>query len=985
MPSKIDDKILNTLGDMLHEEQMGEHEVLEPEVLWHPSLGDTQKEIFNSAARFILVSGERGTGKCVKEGTRLWTREGLERIESFSRGSGTGAHPISRSVLSFDERNFEEGKVSAFYREENPEAIEFELENGQRPVTSPRHPMWVEVSGSIGWVPAAEIRELIGGGKEVFTPLKVGNPIWKGDYHTFSVPNRCRATSKKWDQKAVEGGKKVRRKKGPSRSYTKEVTLDEDIGYIVGSLIGDGGMTNRDVVISSADQELLDLFSRILSSKFSGELKHTSGYDYAIRGCDGILSNFLLQLGLLGEKSYSKFVPEAFFTSPPSVVCSFLRGLFDTDGTVDHGIHISLSTVSRELAEGVQMLLCALGVLSVIQPKKRKSGDSFNVVIQGGDVDEFMRLVGFGLSRKAQKVRCGAKRNPNKFTYPSSIVGEMKKVFSGSKIKGRARAFVRASLNRGYTPSCGRLDSFIKDVGTSNQLEKYRVPGCRWVRITSAKKTTASLVDISVEKNHSFVAEGVINHNTFGILHKMVFHCWSERNAEALIIVGVRGQATHGGAWDKLLLEVVPEWKEGMGLEVSEPRRDEQQYWYVHVRNRHGGWSKITLLSFPHSMQVAGRIRGFEPSLVFVDELTTIGTAVYFEAIVQQLGRRPGIEGPQQYIASTNPDGPRHWVHKRFIAGPWDESKDEDGKVISPKGEWDKRYAYFQLGIEENKHNLPPGYYQSVIEATRNDPIEYRRMVFGEWVDRPDGEALFADSFRPEVHILKNKGKKSVAPIPRFPVVIGYDLGQTSNAVTFAQPVLTKATGLLWLIFDEIIHTNKKIPYDVLTRLILRKMEMWERICRSDLRWYHVSDDSAFNQYRPGDGGSFDHLQVLKWSEKYHKEFNLRGPIKMTPAPKFQGSKEARVRLTMQLLREDRILISERCSKHIDMFMSLQSEKTKDGNYDPAAAMKPKRSVHLHPFDSTSYIFLESELGMGRFITGRASPKVEIVTKDFLH
>ena len=453
-----------------------------------------------------------------------------------------------------------------------------------------------------------------------------------------------------------------------------------------------------------------------------------------------------------------------------------------------------------------------------------------------------------------------------------------------------------------------------------------------------------------------------------------------------LIVVGIRSQATQGGAWDKLQLQVAPEWREGMGLEVTDERRDEQQYRYVHVKNMHGGWSKITLVSFPWDNQVAGRIRGFEPSMVFVDELTTIGGPVFYDAISQQLGRRPGIVGPQQYIAATNPDGPRHWVYKRFIEGPYREAINEDGQVISPEGEWDERYSFYRLSIQENKHNLPRGYYQQIIEATKDDPIEYRRMVLGEWLDRPDGEALFAGVFDPEAHVITgrkrgNQRMQQVCPMPQFPVVVGYDLGQTSNAITFAQPILSKHSGVVWLVFDEIVVTNKKLPYDVLVRALLKKMQGWERICNQHLKWYHVSDDSAFNQFRPGEG-SYDHLQVTKESEKYYQEFELEGPIHMVPAPKFNGSREARVRITMQAMREGRFRISQKCDTHINMLMSLKSEKSARDKYDPAAAMKPKRSVHLHPFDSMSYIFLEAELGRGKFMPDKVRSKVEFVEKD---
>ena len=47
--------------------------------------------------------------------------------------------------------------------------------------------------------------------------------------------------------------------------------------------------------------------------------------------------------------------------------------------------------------------------------------------------------------------------------------------------------------------------------------------------------------------------------------------------------------------------------------------------------------------------------------------LTNLDTDDYFNAVVQQLGRRPGIDSPMQYTAACNPDGPSHWVYKRFF------------------------------------------------------------------------------------------------------------------------------------------------------------------------------------------------------------------------------------------------------------------------------------------------------------------------------
>src|SRR5207237_939202 len=52
--------------------------------------------------------------------------------------------------------------------------------------------------------------------------------------------------------------------------------------------------------------------------------------------------------------------------------------------------------------------------------------------------------------------------------------------------------------------------------------------------------------------------------------HKLLRHCWRNFNALALIVVGVKNQATMGGIWYKLQNELLPEWRDGQGMTFSE-------------------------------------------------------------------------------------------------------------------------------------------------------------------------------------------------------------------------------------------------------------------------------------------------------------------------------------------------------------------------------------------------------------------------------
>ena len=77
----------------------------------------------------------------------------------------------------------------------------------------------------------------------------------------------------------------------------------------------------------------------------------------------------------------------------------------------------------------------------------------------------------------------------------------------------------------------------------------------------------------------------------------------------------------------------------------------------------------------------------------------------------------------------------------------------------------------------------------------------------------------------------------------------------------------------------------------------------------------------------------------------------------MKACPKFSGSVESRVRLTIGKLQNEQLLVSAQCTSIVKMFRNLVSEK-QGKSYDPNIAFKPKRSVYIHAFDAMSYVFL---------------------------
>lgn len=439
-------------------------------------------------------------------------------------------------------------------------------------------------------------------------------------------------------------------------------------------------------------------------------------------------------------------------------------------------------------------------------------------------------------------------------------------------------------------------------------------------------------------------------------LHRLVWHATENNNALCIIVVGVRRQAEEGGAWDKLQRYVLPEWEAGQGLNhfdtpfYTDSKSNLAKDVFLWVRNKHGGWSRILLLSMPVASYVKDRVKGMEPSFVLVDEAQTLESDIYFTAMIQQLGRRSGIETVQQIFFCANPDGPSHWLYKRFFELPLNEKT----------GEWDDNYARFFFPMEENEDNMQEGYKQNVVEATRRDSIEAARMLRGEWVDKPTGEALFRDSFHEQIHMRGNAAAgQGLLPVKGHPIVVSYDLGAAHTSVHFLQiiPTLKK---IYKLYFDELDYVGQYIPYSKLVPIIIKRMVYWDTRMASDFSFVHISDDSAFNQYRAATG-SFDAWDVEKVSQEYVDKNQLKDKyvIKLRAAPKGPHSIEARVRLVLDGLAQEEILISATCTSTKGMLLNLEEEE-----FEP---LKPKRSPYIHKFDSFTYGPFYYSTGRGRF------------------
>lgn len=148
--------------------------------------------------------------------------------------------------------------------------------------------------------------------------------------------------------------------------------------YVLGVLIGDGCLTERQLTISSNDSFIVEKVSSLLNVKniVKRSSIHTYSWYYEKRNKLVSTADVLSEIPELDNMhSYEKFIPDIYKYGSIEQRYKLLQGLFDTDGTVDkHRARVSFSTTSKHLVDDIQEVLWSLGISSTVEIDNRLSG-----------------------------------------------------------------------------------------------------------------------------------------------------------------------------------------------------------------------------------------------------------------------------------------------------------------------------------------------------------------------------------------------------------------------------------------------------------------------------------------------------------------------------------------------------------------------------------------------------------------------------------
>ena len=243
-------------------------------------------------------------------------------------------------------------------------------------------------------------------------------------------------TLKEWHEKAEQQNKIGQRPNWACIPVCKEQHFNKTFRtpilikpYLLGLLLGDGSLSGKDLTITCHVDD---------AGEYSDYLAHNN-IGYSVYGKSDIKSinirNYvtsgykaeLKALDLLGTKSHNKFIPDKYLYSSIENRYELLKGLLDTDGTIDKKGYIGFTTISKKLAYDVKELISSLGGTAKITsriPKydngKKEGQRAYSLYIKHNQPEKL-----FNLSRKKKLVENCAIKPMYKRVVSVEVVGNV--------------------------------------------------------------------------------------------------------------------------------------------------------------------------------------------------------------------------------------------------------------------------------------------------------------------------------------------------------------------------------------------------------------------------------------------------------------------------------------------------------------------------------------------------------------------------------
>lgn len=315
---------------------------------------------------------------------------------------------------------------------------------------------------------------------------------------------------------------------------------------LLGQLIGDGSyLKQQPMRYTTSSEENSRAVAEAARDEFGAEVKRYTGrrdwHQLLISGNGNRwkpagVNLWLRDLGIFGQRSHEKRIPEVAFRLSNKQIALLLRHLWATDGciyTSPEGQHtgskIYYATNSPALARDVAALLLRLGIITRLYTiRQGRYRPSHHVVISGSEnQSRFLEVVGAFGPRVAQAERLAMwltehKPNTNVDTLPQECFEGIQTLMRAQGISPRRMAAARSvayggSSHFSFAPSRSLVAEYSA-ILSNDELAARATDDIFWDRVIAVEPAGEEEVyDLTVPGPESWLADGIISHNSGAI------------------------------------------------------------------------------------------------------------------------------------------------------------------------------------------------------------------------------------------------------------------------------------------------------------------------------------------------------------------------------------------------------------------------------------------------------------------------------------
>ena len=319
--------------------------------------------------------------------------------------------------------------------------------------------------------------------------------------------------------------------------------ISEGLALLLGYLVAEGTLTSpHKIRFTNKDADVVAEYVSLVEQHFPGmEVRCYSGQECDVLEPTALREVLRADYGLELVTAHGKTVPYVIRTGGHKAQRAFLSALFEGDGWIDGWIDgsstVGLGSASEQLAHQVQLLLLGLGVPSTVAASWREDHERYwTVTINPACSQRFLEEVGFRSPRRAEQVSRHARTSPRdpQFEHIPHVAGLIRDLRDdlggGPELDGIAGDLLRTDLDL----ACSR--SRLAQIVAWAELRRARLSiGGRSLLdhlagLAAARQTYEKVVavedgglqptfDLMLPDTHSFLANGVLSHNTTVALH----------------------------------------------------------------------------------------------------------------------------------------------------------------------------------------------------------------------------------------------------------------------------------------------------------------------------------------------------------------------------------------------------------------------------------------------------------------------------------